>query len=523
VSNVCRIPDGTGDAGDILSDEALTLIGAVDSAHRNVRAELLEARRVAAARYRAGEVPGLLAETAAIRDGEWLVREAPADLRDRRCEITGPSDRKMMIGALNSGARVFMTDIEDSLSPGWGNVITAQRNIRDAAAGTISFERPDGRVDRVGSQPATLVVRPRGLHMVERRACVGDQPPSASVFDVTLAALHSSRELMRRGSGLYLYLPKIESYLEAQWWDGVLADLELRLELPPFSIRVTVLIETVLAAYQMEEILYALRDRICGLNAGRWDYIFSVIKKFGYDPAHILPDRAQVTMTVPFMAAYAERLVAVCHRRGAHAIGGMSAFIPNRHKPAITERALAAVQSDKEREVSLGYDGTWVAHPDLVPVATDVFDGVLGTRPNQLDVRPPVGDDVSGLLATDIPGGAVTWAGLRSNVDVALRYLEAWLGGRGAVAIHDLMEDAATAEISRSQLWQWVRHGVTLEDGTTVTAALVQKELDAAVNALELDDVDPSRLAAAAEVIRQVSLADELPDFLTVLAETHLA
>ena len=458
-----------------------------------------------------------------MRDGDWQVRPAPADLTDRRCEITGPAERKMMIGAFNCGARVFMCDIEDALSPGWANVIDAQRNIRDAADLALTFERPDGSVDRLNDRIATPVIRPRGLHMNERRVLVDGAQPSASIFDATLLAFHSAARFQARGSSLYLYLPKIESHREAAWWNTVLGDLEARLGLEHGSIRVTVLIETILAAYEMEEILHALRDRITALNAGRWDYIFSVIKKFGFDPAYSLPDRSQVTMTVPFMATYAKRLVAICHRRGAHAIGGMSAFIPNRRNPEVTERALAAVRTDKEREAGLGYDGTWVAHPDLVPVATEQFDKVLGDRPNQLEVRPQVEADASGLLATAIPGGAVTRAGLNNNVSVALQYLEAWLAGRGAVAINDLMEDAATAEISRSQLWQWVRHGQTLEDGTLVTAALVSAALDTEVARLSDAGLDPAKLEIAADLVRQVALADDLPDFLTLVAEAHLA
>jgi malate synthase len=507
---------------DILTAEALGVVADLERAHGPRRRELLAQRDKRAAAFRSGERPGLLAETAEIRRADWSVPTAPADLTDRRCEITGPCDRKMMIGALNSGARVFMADVEDSLSPSWHNIVDGQRNFRDAADLSISFERPDGAVDRLAEKIATLILRPRGLHMAERRVLVDGAAPSASLFDVALAAVHSADKLRARGSSLYLYLPKMESHTEAAWWDQVLADVEARTGLPAGSIRVTVLIETILAAYQMEEIIYELRDRLTGLNAGRWDYIFSVIKKFGEDPSHLLPDRGQVTMTVPFMAAYAERLVAVCHKRGAHAIGGMSAFIPNRRKPDVTERALANVRADKEREASLGYDGTWVAHPDLVPVATEVFDRVLGKRPNQLDVKPPLTDDVSALLDTDIPGGKRTMAGLRQNVSVALQYLEAWLGGRGAVAIFDLMEDAATAEISRSQLWQWVHLGATLDDGTVVTAELVNRELDAAVAQLSSEGLDAGRLAQAADLVRAVALSDRLPDFLTLVAEKQL-
>ena len=428
----------------------------------------------------------------------------------------------MMISALSSGARVFMADLEDSLSPTWANVVDGHRNLRDAADGTITFTRPDGSVDTLGPTVATLVVRPRGLHLVEHHVSVAGEAVAASLFDVALAALHGAPRLTARGSGLYLYLPKIESHHEAQWWDGVLADLERRLRLDHGSIRVTVLIETILAAFEMEEILHALRDRITGLNAGRWDYIFSVIKKLGHDPAHVLPDRAAVTMTVPFMDAYARRLVWTCHRRGAHAIGGMSAFIPNRRKPDVTARAIEAVRADKEREARLGYDGTWVAHPDLVEVATAVFDARLGERANQLEAVPDAVADAATMLDTAIPGTAVTRAGVHADVDVSLRYLEAWLGGRGAVAIHDLMEDAATAEISRSQLWQWVHHATALDDGSTVTAAIVDGEIERVAGELAAEGLDAGRVATAAELLRTVALAERLPDFLVVLAEARL-
>ncbi|MPY94893.1 MAG: malate synthase A, partial [Acidimicrobiia bacterium] len=475
---------------DVLGPDALDLVAAVERAWGGRRRELLAERAARAARFRAGERPSLLAETAEVRRGDWRVAAPPPDLVDRRCEITGPTDRKMMISALNSGARVFMTDFEDSLSPTWTNVLDGQRNLRDAADLSISFARPDGSVDRLAPRIATLIVRPRGLHLDERHVTVDGAPVSASLFDVALSALHSAAKLGERGSGLYLYLPKLEHWAEAAWWNEVLGDLEARVGLRPNAIRTTVLIETILASYQMEEILWALRERSTGLNAGRWDYIFSVIKKFGGDPAHVLPDRAKVTMTVPFMATYARRLVATCHRRGAHAVGGMAAFIPNRRNPEVTERALAAVRADKEREAGLGYDGTWVAHPDLVPVATEVFDDALGTRQNQLDQVPELEADVDALLDTAIPGATVTRAGLVNNVSVALQYIEAWLGGRGAVAIYDLMEDAATAEISRSQLWQWARHGTTLEDGTAVTAGLVHDAIDREVASLRDQGLD---------------------------------
>ena len=429
---------------DVLTADALALVGTMSRGHDHTRRGLLAARAERAASLRAGAVLQLDPATAWIREGDWSVAAAPADLQDRRVEITGPVDRKMMVSALNSGAKVFMADFEDSLSPTWSNVISGQQNVRDALTHTLSFRRPDGRVDTVGDAPATLVIRPRGLHLDERHVLADARPVGAALFDVSIAALHGASAAAANGSGLYLYLPKLESHHEAEWWDAVLSDLERRLRLEIGSIKVTVLVETILAAFEMDEILYALRDRIVGLNAGRWDYLFSIIKRLA--GGDVLPDRGQLTMTVPFMAAYARRLVAVAHRRGAHAIGGMSAFIPNRSEPAVTERALRAVRSDKDREAALGYDGTWVAHPDLVPVALEVFDGALGDRPHQLGTRPAA-DDMAALVDLTVPDGEITMAGLRANVSVALRYLEAWLAGRGAVAIDDLMEDAATAEI----------------------------------------------------------------------------
>ena len=508
---------------DVLTPEALALLARLQRSHGAAQRALLAYRQEVAAAFQDGSrKPGLLPETAWLREAAWQVRPAPADLTDRRCEITGPTDRKMMISALNSGARVFMTDFEDSLSPSWDNIVQGQRNLRDAAAGTISFGRPDGSVDRVNANPATLVVRARGLHLPEPRVSVDGELMSASLFDVAVAALHSAPLFTAKGSGLYLYLPKLEHYHEALWWDAALSDIEAQTGLADGAIRVTVLIETILASFQMEEILWALRKRIVGLNAGRWDYIFSVIKKLGHDKAFVLPDRGQVTMTVPFMAAYAQRLVATCHKRGAHAIGGMSAFIPNRRNPEVTERALAAVTADKQREANMGYDGTWVAHPDLVEVATAQFDAVLGTRSNQLEICPSPTTEPAALVDVAIPGSTVTLTGVRNNISVGLQYMEAWLNGRGAVAIYDLMEDAATAEISRSQLWQWVRHGVTLDDGTVVTAELVDRELRSEVVRLADEGFDAARLEASAELLRQVSLADKLPDFLTLAALAQL-
>jgi malate synthase len=502
---VATVVPAADPADDVLTPGARALVGVLQRVHGHSLRGLLDRR----ARPRLSLDPA----TADVRAGDWTVTPAPADLTDRRVEITGPADRKMIVGALGSGARVFMADLEDSLAPSWPNVVDGHRNLRDAAAGTISFTRDDGTVDRVPDHPATLTVRLRGLHLVERHVVVDGGEVAAALFDLAVAVTHGAR---------YLYLPKLQSHREAEWWDAVLADVERRVGLPHASIRVTVLIETLPAVFAMDEMLHALRERVTGLNAGRWDYLFSVIKVLGTDPGHVLPDRGTVTMTVPFLAAYAERLVATCHRRGAHAIGGMAAFVPNRRDPEATGRALAAVRADKEREAGLGYDGTWVAHPDLVPVATEVFDGVLGDRPHQLDVVPPLAAHTGDLLDTVVPGSAVTRAGFDNDVSVALRYVEAWLGGRGAVAINDLMEDAATAEIARSQLWQWIRHSTALDDGTTVTRDLVAAALDAEHDRLVSAGYDAERLKLALEVLREVTLADELPEFLTVVAQRYL-
>ena len=406
----------------------------------------------------------------------------------------------MMINALNSGARVFMADFEDACSPTWHNVIDGQRNLSDAVRRTISLETPD-KTYRLEDEIATLVVRPRGWHLQERHVLVDGEPVSASLFDFGLACFHNAREQLDRGSGPYYYLPKLESHLEARLWNDAFVLAEGELGLPAASIRATVLIETILAAFEMDEILWELRERSAGLNAGRWDYIFSVIKKLGA----VLPDRAQVTMAVPFMRAYTELLVATCHRRGAHAIGGMAAFIPSRRDPEVNATALAKVREDKVRESSDGFDGTWVAHPDLVPVATEVFDGVLGERPNQVGrLRDDVDVDADSLLDFDVPGGQITDEGLRANVAVGVRYLDAWLGGTGAAAIDNLMEDVATAEISRAQVWSWVNAG----------------RFDSARVRDEIAGVDASD--EARNLFERVALADEFVEFLTVPAYDRL-
>ena len=488
---------------DVLTRGALDLVARLHRELNPRRRELLGRRRERQAELDAGGLPGFLPETKDIREADWRVAEAPADLRDRRCEITGPVDRKMMINALNSGARVFMADYEDACSPRWANVVEGQRNVTDAVRRTISLETAD-KAYRLNDEIATLLIRPRGWHLPERHALVDGEPVSASLFDFGVHMARNAREQLERGSGPYFYLPKLESHLEARLWADAFALAEEELDLPHGSIRCTVLIETILAAFEMEEILYELRDWGCALNAGRWDYIFSAIKKFRARD-WVLPDRVQVTMTVPFMRAYTELLVRSCHRRSAHAIGGMAAFIPSRKDAEANEIALAKVREDKERESGDGFDGSWVAHPDLVPTCTEVFDRVLGERPNQVErLREEVVPDEAALLSIPDTPGEVTDAGVHTNVSVGVRYLDAWLHGVGAAAIDNLMEDAATAEISRSQIWQWVRRGRVAE----------QVVLD------EIGAVEAG--AEAKEIFAAVALSEELEDFLTLPAYERL-
>ena len=486
-----------------LSTEARAFVTRLQRELNPRRLELLERRRERQLELDAGALPDFLPETKHVRHGDWRVASAPNDLRDRRCEITGPVERKMMINALNSGARVFMADFEDANSPTWTNVLEGQANVRDAVRREIEVDTGEKRY-RLNDETATLMIRPRGWHLPERHFEVDGEPISGSLFDFGLVFFHNARELIERGSGPYFYLPKLESHLEARLWAQAFALAEEELGIPIGSIRCTVLIETILAAFEMEEILYELRDYGCALNAGRWDYIFSCIKKFRTRD-WLLPDRAQVTMTVPFMRAYTELLVRTCHHRGAHAIGGMAAFIPSRKDPEVNRVALAKVREDKERESSDGFDGTWVAHPDLVPVATEVFDGVLGQRPNQVErLRDDVVPDASALLSIPDTPGEITEQGLHTNVSVGVRYLDAWLHGVGAATIDNLMEDAATAEISRSQVWQWVRAGRFDAEQVRDKAA----EVAAGQKAKEL--------------FLQLALADQLVEFLTLPAYDHL-
>ena len=503
-----RGPDEAG----VLTPEALDLVASLERELGGRREELLRARAERQGRIRAGELPAFLEETRSVREGDWRVAPAPADLQDRRVEITGPAgDRKMVINAFNSGARVYMADFEDANAPTWANVVGGQENLTDAIERTISVETGE-KTYRLNDEIAVLLVRPRGWHLLEKHVELDGKPVSASLFDFGVYFQRNAERLLERGSGPYFYLPKLESHLEARLWNDAFLLAQEQLGLPRGTIRATVLVETILAAFEMDEILYELREHSAGLNAGRWDYIFSVIKKFSDRDDFVLPDRAQVTMTVPFMRAYTELLVRTCHARGAHAIGGMAAFIPSRRDRDVNEIALERVREDKVRESDDGFDGTWVAHPDLVPTALEPFDAVLGERPNQLErLREDVSVEASDLLDVASTPGEITPAGVRTNVSVAIRYIAAWLSGVGAAAIDNLMEDAATAEISRGQVWQWVRHGRVSREDVERTIAEVAAELPA----------EPV-YADARTLFERLALADEFAEFLTVPAYERL-
>ncbi|HEX3131193.1 MAG TPA: malate synthase A [Thermoanaerobaculia bacterium] len=502
----------------ILTQKALGFLYELQRRFGPARDELLARRVRRTADFVAGARPEFLDSTLDVREASWQVAPAPPDLLDRRVEITGPVERKMMINALNSGASVFMADFEDALSPTWENVLDGQVNLIDTVRRQIGFTSPEGKEYRLNDKTATLLVRPRGWHLEERHVLVDGQPMSASLFDFGLYFFHNAQELIDRGSGPYFYLPKLESHLEAQLWNRVFEHAQYVLGIPHGTIRATVLIETIVAAFEMEEILYELRDHAAGLNAGRWDYIFSAIRKFPTLGWHF-PDRGQITMTVPFMRAYTELLVATCHRRGAHAIGGMAAFIPSRRDAEVNERALSKVTEDKERESRDGFDGTWVAHPDLVPVAKEVFDRHLGDRPHQKErLRSEVDVSADELLDFRIEGGQVTENGVRQNINIALRYLDAWLQGTGAAAIDNLMEDTATAEISRAQLWQWVWNEVPLGDGRRVTPALYRQIRDEELSKLGTE----GRLKDAAAILDELVLSRDFLPFLTLIAYPRL-
>ena len=500
----------------VLTREALAFVAELQGSLGAARDDLLYRRAQRQEDFARGIEPGFSEHTEAVRQSGWTVAPAPLDLQDRRVEITGPVERKMMINALNSGASVFMADFEDSLSPTWTNVVEGQANLMDAVRRQIDYRSPEGKEYRLNDRTATLLVRPRGWHLLERHAAVDGVPVSASLFDFGLYFFHNAAELLRRGSGPYFYLPKLESHLEAQLWNHAFESAQDMLGIPRGTIRATVLIETITAAFEMDEILWELREHAAGLNAGRWDYIFSIIRKFP-ESGLVLPDRFQVTMGVPFMRAYTDLLVSTCHRRGAHAIGGMAAFIPSRRDEEVNRRALEKVREDKEREARQGFDGTWVAHPDLVPVAKEIFERVLGDRPNQKDVlRDDVTAAPADLLDFRIPDGRITEEGVRSNISIALQYLDFWLQGQGAVGIRNLMEDAATAEISRSQLWQWIRHGARMDDGRPVTPELYRAFRDQELDAL--GGSGQGRLGDAARILDDLVLSRDFVPFLTVEA-----
>ncbi|HJQ21159.1 MAG TPA: malate synthase A [Gemmatimonadaceae bacterium] len=505
----------TRESQRVLTPDALAFLERLHAEFAPRREELLRRRHARWDTMQRGEQRLEFASSGPAL-GDWNVAPAPKDLDDRRVEITGPAERKMMINALNSGASVFMADLEDALSPTWENVVDGQGALMDAVRRTLSFTSPEGKQYRLNDTLATLVVRPRGWHLDEAHVEINGKPASGSLFDFGLYFFHNARETLKRGTGPYFYLPKMESHLEARLWNDVFNFAQDALGVPRGTIRATMLIETIYAAFEMEEFLYELREHAAGLNAGRWDYLFSMIKAFRTRPEFVLPDRAQVTMAVPFMRAYAQRLVQICHRHGAHAIGGMAAFVPSRRDADVNARAMAKVKEDKERESGDGFDGTWVAHPDLVPVAREVFDRVLGERPNQKgNLRADVRTAPEQLLDVRIAGGRVTQDGVRTNIDVALQYLDAWLRGTGAAAIHNLMEDAATAEISRSQLWQWRTHRVDVDGSGTMTATTYRRAREDVVAELRKSAAPDSRLDDAVALLDELVLG-EWQDFLTL-------
>jgi malate synthase len=509
----------TDSYAEILTPEAVAFVVDLQRTFNQRRRDLLAARHERQKRIDAGEKPNFLAETKSVRDADWTVAPLPADILDRRVEITGPVERKMIINALNSGAKVFMADFEDSNTPTWSNLIEGQINLRDAIRRTVTFSDPStGKQYKLNDQTAVLFIRARGWHLEERHVRVDGEPMSGSIFDFGLYFFHNAKKLLSRGSGPYFYLPKMESHLEARLWNDIFVRAQEKVELPQRSIKATVLIETILASFEMDEILYELREHSAGLNCGRWDYIFSFIKKFANDAHSVLPDRAQVTMATHFMRSYSKLAIKTCHRRNVHAIGGMSAYIPVKSDPVANEKAISQVLADKEREAGDGHDGTWVAHPGLVPVALEVFNRLM-PQPNQISKQLPdyhaTADD---LLR--IPEGQITDAGLKQNVAVGLGYIEAWLRGIGCVPLFNLMEDAATAEISRAQLWQWIHQNAKLSDGRVVDLPLVESIIDAEL-AKQKTAVDGTRFAAyqkAADLMRDLVATPQFIEFLTVPA-----
>ncbi len=512
---VMKVRKTTPSAAGVLTPEAQRFLFSLHVHFESRRKAILRERAIRDQKLRDGAMAlEFLQNTEKIRDSQWQVAPSPRDLTDRRTEITGPVDAKMMINALNSGAKVFMADLEDATSPTWANVIEGQANLRAAVRRELRHRSPEGKEYTLKPEIATLVVRPRGWHLTEKHVLIDNEPISGSLFDFGLYMFHNAHELIARGSGPYFYLPKLESHIEARLWNDVFNFAQDYLSIPRGTIRATVLIETITAAFEMEEILFELKEHAAGLNAGRWDYLFSMIKKFRHRGDINFPDRNELTMTVPFMRAYTNLLVDTCHKRGAHAIGGMSAFIPSRRDPKVNEIALAKVTEDKKREAGEGFDGTWVAHPDLVPVALKEFDAVLGTNPHQKDKRIPLEISSRDLIPRTIEGTGITMDGVRNNIHVALVYMANWLAGTGAVAIHNLMEDAATAEIARAELWFWIRHRAKLRDGTVITPQLFERELEREIATHK----QHAHVQRAGRLLRDLVLDSNFTDFLTLPA-----
>ncbi len=506
--------------GELLTKDALEFVAGLHRAFETERRQLISTRAKRQAKWDAGDLPDFLEQTKPIREGDWRVGDIPSDLQDRRVEITGPTNRKMVINALNCGANVFMTDFEDANSPSWSNMIEGQINLRDHNCGKLEFTDPSsGKHYQVGDNPAVLMVRPRGWHLMEAHLEIDGDPISGSLFDFGLYFFHNAKALLAKGSGPYFYLPKLESHLEARLWNDVFVHAQKALGIAKGSIKATILIETLPAAFEMEEILYELRDHIVGLNCGRWDYIFSTIKTLSSKPEYVMPNRGQVVMGVAFLGAYPALLIQTCHKRGAFAMGGMAAQIPIKGDEVANEAAFAKVRADKEREARQGHDGTWVAHPGLVPVAKEVFDRLMHT-PNQLDKIPDSVITQKDLL--EIHQGSITEEGVRENIRVGVQYIEAWLGGSGAVPLYNLMEDAATSEISRAQIWQWIRHGAKTDEGTLITKNWVETLLDDEMTVLRqefgADAFEKGHFADAIRIFKQVSLGDEFMTFLTLPA-----
>ncbi|MBY0586295.1 malate synthase A [bacterium] len=511
----------TPECQQVLTPEAVALVAKLHRQFNARRRELLDRRKKVQAEIDAGKLPDFLPETKSVREGNWKIAGVPDDLQDRRVEITGPVDRKMVINALNSGAKVFMADFEDSHTPTWAGTLQGQINLRDAIAGVIDYTSPEGKKYSLNKETAVLLVRPRGWHLAEKHLRVDGEPVSGGIFDFALYFYHNAQALLAKGSGPYFYLPKMESHLEARLWNDIFVVAQKEMGLPVGTIKVTCLIETILASFEMDEILYELRDHIVGLNCGRWDYIFSFIKKFRRRPEFVLPDRQLVTMTVHFMRSYSLLAIKTCHRRGAHAMGGMSAFIPIKSDPTANNAAISKVREDKLREATDGHDGTWVAHPGLVGVALDVFNEKMPT-PNQVSrLREDVSITARDLLT--VPEGPISEAGVRANISIGIRYLESWLRGVGCVPIFNLMEDAATAEISRTQIWQWIKHPTgKINDGRKLTVELFRQfaaeELDKIKQEVGADAFAKGQYAKASQMFDELSTSDELVEFLTLPA-----